>query len=124
MPIKDNTKEASKFINAVGVRVPQVVEEYVKYQQGGIKNTGNPFDFALKREDAFFMVKTPNGIRLTQNGSFTLNNEGVLTTKEGYPVLPATYFQNQQYITVPDDGAAKESIKVVVFITEKIKLET
>ena len=99
MPIKDNTKEASKFINAVGVRVPQVVEEYVKYQQGGIKNTGNPFDFALKREDAFFMVETPNGIRLTQNGSFTLNNEGVLTTKEGYPVLPATYFQNQQYIT-------------------------
>jgi len=104
MPIKDNTKEASKFINAVGVRVPQVVEEYVKYQQGGIKNTGNPFDFALKREDAFFMVETPNGIRLTQNGSFTLNNEGVLTTKEGYPVLPATYFQNQQYITILDDG--------------------
>lgn len=104
MPIKDNTKEASKFMNAVGVRVPQVVEEYVKYQQGGIKRTGNALDLALKREDAFFMVETPNGIRLTQNGAFTLNSEGVLTTKEGYPVLPATYFQNQQYITIPDDG--------------------
>jgi len=104
MPIKDNTKDASKFMNAVGVRVPQIVEEYVKYEQGSIKNTGNSFDFALKRDDAFFMVETPNGIRLTQNGSFTLNNEGVLTTKEGYPVLPATYFQNQQYIRIPEDG--------------------
>lgn len=104
MPIKDNTKEASKFINAVGVRVPQVVEEYVKYEQGGIKHTGNALDFALKREDAFFMVETPNGIRLTQNGSFSVNGEGILTTKEGYPVLPATYFQNQQYITIPEDG--------------------
>jgi flagellar basal-body rod protein FlgF len=104
MPLKDNTKEASKFMNAVGARVPQIVEEYVKYEQGGIKTTGNSLDFALKRDDAFFMVETPNGIRLTQNGSFTLNGEGVLTTKEGYPVLPATYFQNQQYITIPDNG--------------------
>ena len=104
MPIKDNTKDASKFINAVGTRVPQIVEEYVKYEQGGIKATGNALDLALKREDIFFMVETPNGIRLTQNGAFTLNDAGVLTTKEGYPVLPSTYFQNQQYITLPVDG--------------------
>lgn len=104
MPIKDNTKEASKYINASIVRVPQIVEQYTKYEQSGIKNTGNPLDFALRREDAFFMIETPNGIRLTQNGSFILNDAGVLTTKEGYPVLPATYFQNQQYITIPDDG--------------------
>ena len=104
MPLKDNTKEASKFMNGSVVRVPQVVEQYTKYQQGGVKNTGNTFDFALKRDDAFFMVETPNGIKLTQNGSFTLNNAGVLTTKEGYPVLSATYFQNKQYITIPEDG--------------------
>jgi flagellar basal-body rod protein FlgG len=104
MPLKDNTKEASKFMNASVVRVPQIVEQYTKYDQGAVKNTGNPLDFALKREDAFFMVETPNGIRLTQNGSFSLNSEGVLTTKEGYPVLPSTYFQNKQYITIPEDG--------------------
>lgn len=104
MPLRDNTKEASKFMNASVSRVPQVVEQYIKYEQGGIKNTGNPLDFALKREDAFFMVETPNGVRLTQNGSFSINNEGVLTTKEGYPVLPSTYFQNKGYITIPEDG--------------------
>ncbi|WP_333805220.1 flagellar hook-basal body protein [Sulfurospirillum sp.] len=107
MPLKNNTKEASKFMNAVGTRVPQIVEEYTKYDQGTIKNTGNPLDLALKRDDAFFMVETPNGIRLTQNGSFSFNSAGVLSTKEGYPVLPATYFQNHQYITIPEDGALR-----------------
>ncbi len=104
MPIKDNTKEASKFINAAIARTPQIVEQYVNYNQGSLKNTGNTLDFALKREDGFFMVETPSGIRLTQDGSFTLNDTGTLVTKEGYPVLPANYFQNQQYITVPEDA--------------------
>jgi flagellar basal-body rod protein FlgG len=104
MPLPDNTKEGSKFLNAAITRVPQVVEQYVQYNQGGVKNTGNPLDFALKREDAFFMVETPNGIRLTQNGSFSINDQGTLVTKEGYPVLPSTYFTNRQYITLPDDA--------------------
>lgn len=104
MPLKDNTKEASKFMNASVARVPQIVEQYTKYEQGGIRNTGNTFDLALKRSDIFFMVETPNGIRLTQNGSFTMNNQGVLVTKEGFPVLPSTYFQNKQYITLPEDA--------------------
>jgi flagellar basal-body rod protein FlgG len=104
MPIKDNTKEASKFMNGSVARVPQIVEQYTKYEQGGIRNTGNTLDFALKRGDIFFMVETPSGLRLTQNGSFTINNQGVLVTKEGFPVLPSTYFQNQQYITLPDDA--------------------
>jgi flagellar basal-body rod protein FlgF len=104
MPLADNTKEGSKFLNAAISRVPQVVEQYIQYNQGGLKNTGNPLDFAMKREDTFFMVETPNGIRLTQNGSFTVNDEGTLVTKEGYPVLPSTYFTNQQYISVPQDA--------------------
>lgn len=104
MALKDNTKEGSKFLNAAIARVPQVVEQYVQYNQGGVKNTGNPLDFSLKRPDMFFMVETPNGVRLTQNGSFSMNDQGTLVTKEGYPVLPSTYFTNKQYITVPDDA--------------------
>ena len=100
LPIKNHTKEAAKYLNAAIDRVPQVSEQYVEFQQGGLKRTGNQLDFALKRKDAFFMVETPDGVRLTQNGSFNINQDGILTTKEGYPVLPATYFQNKQYITV------------------------
>ena len=100
MPIKNHTKEAAKFLNASIDRVPQVSEQYIEFKQGGLKATGNQLDFALKRADAFFMVETPQGVRLTQNGSFVINNDGILATKEGYPVLPANFFQNRQYIQV------------------------
>ena len=115
MPIKDNTKEASKFLNGSIARVPQIVEQYTKYEKGSIRKTGNNLDFALNRDDSFFLVETPNGIRLTQNGSFTLNKGGVLVTKEGFPVLPSTYFANKQYITIPEDGDLRVSQTGAVF---------
>ncbi len=104
MPINNNTKEAAKFINASVDRVPRITDQYTNFQQGSLKSTGNSLDFALKSKDAFFMVKTPHGIRLTKDGSFVLNNDGILTTKEGYPVLPKNYFKNSQYIKVPQDS--------------------
>ncbi len=104
MPLKDNTKEAAKFLNHTLDEVPHIVERYTKYEQGGIKATGNSLDFALKRGDAFFMVETPQGLRLTQDGSFTINSEGILTTKEGYPVIPKDYFKNKQYIKIPKNA--------------------
>ncbi len=104
MPLENNTKEAAKFVNSSIDRVPHIVEQYTNFKQGGIKSTGNTFDFALKSKDAFFMVKTPNGLRLTQNGSFILNNKGILTTKEGYPVVPKNYFKNSNFIKIPQNG--------------------
>lgn len=103
MPISNNTTEAAKFLNSSISSVPQVVEHYTQFSQGALKNTGNSLDFALKSPNAFFMVKTPKGIRLTQDGSFVINSEGVLSTKEGYPVLPANYFKNSQLIKIPQD---------------------
>lgn len=100
LPIDNHTKEAAKYINASIDRVPQVSEQYIEFQQGSLKSTGNSLDLALKRKDSFFMVETPDGIRLTQNGSFSINQDGILTTKEGYPVLPSTYFENKEYITL------------------------
>ncbi len=100
MPIKNNTKEAAKYLNATIDRVPQVSEQYIEFKQGGLKATGNSLDFALKRGDAFFMVDTPDGARLTQDGSFVIDGEGTLTSKEGYPVLSSSFFQNGQYIKV------------------------
>lgn len=104
LPIENHTKEAAKYINASIDRVPQVSEQYIEFEQGGLKATGNTLDLALKREDTFFMVETPDGVRLTQNGSFDINEDGILTTKEGYPVLPSTYFEDKQYITVSPDS--------------------
>jgi flagellar basal-body rod protein FlgG len=59
---------------------------FTNFEQGALKITDNPFDMAVEG-DGFFEVLTPQGLRYTRNGSFTLNSQGDLVTKQGYPVL-------------------------------------
>jgi flagellar basal-body rod protein FlgF len=61
-------------------------EVYTVFEQGALQETGNDFDLALDGE-GFFAVMTPRGERFTRNGSFVLGKEGLLVTKQGYPVL-------------------------------------
>ena len=102
LPLKEQTKDAAKFYNRSLNRVPQIVEEFTNHQMGGMMVTDNTFDFALSRENLFFMVETPSGIRYTRDGSFVLNEQGRLVTKEGYPVLPREYLEAPQYIDFID----------------------
>ncbi len=59
---------------------------YIDFKQGSMVQTANPLDIALEGE-GFFTVKTPEGDQYTRNGSFSINQDNVLVTKEGYPVL-------------------------------------
>jgi flagellar basal-body rod protein FlgF len=59
---------------------------YTDHAGGSLKNTGNDFDLALVGK-GFFCVQTPDGIHYTRKGDFTLNAEGVLVTRNGWPVL-------------------------------------
>lgn len=56
------------------------------YAQGALKLTGNPMDLGLQG-DAFLEVLTPAGVRMTRNGHFTLNGQGVVVNKNGHPLL-------------------------------------
>ncbi|MEH0019906.1 MAG: flagellar hook-basal body protein [Desulfobacter sp.] len=56
------------------------------YSQGDLVRTNNPLDYALETE-GFFKVETPDGIRYTRNGNFSVNNEGLLVDKSGNPVM-------------------------------------
>ena len=91
LPLENQTKEGAKFYNRTMTRVPQIVEGYTDHSIGQMQKTDNTLDFALGREGLFFAVKTPQGIRLTRDGSFTLDDEGRLMTKQGYEVLPEDY---------------------------------
>jgi len=55
------------------------------YSQGAMTQTGNPLDVALEGE-GFFTVETPDGVRFTRSGEFSVNADGVLVTREGYKV--------------------------------------
>lgn len=97
LPINNHTKQAAKFLNRTIDRVPQVSYQYVDFSHGGLKYSGNDLDFAIKREDLFFLVEIkPGDVRLTKNGSFNLDEEGFLVTKEGYKVLAFNYFTGKQ----------------------------
>ena len=56
------------------------------HQQGVVQKTDAPLDLAISG-DGFFRVETPAGIRYTRAGNFQRNNEGLLVTANGYPVL-------------------------------------
>lgn len=53
--------------------------------QGSLLQTDNPFHMAL-RGPGFFVIDTPNGERLTRNGSFQLIN-GALVDHANHPLL-------------------------------------
>lgn len=61
-------------------------EIFTEYTQGAMKETKNPFDLALEGK-GFYVVETPYGERLTRNGSFMLGPEGLIVTKEGFPLM-------------------------------------
>lgn len=55
---------------------------------GGMQETGNPFDFAVKG-NAWFGIQTPSGTIMTRDGRFSMNQNGELLSIEGHPVLDA-----------------------------------
>ena len=56
------------------------------FQQGDLQKTGNALDLAIDGE-GFFKVQTPNGIRYTRAGSFSLSPEKILVNENGFPVM-------------------------------------
>jgi flagellar basal-body rod protein FlgF len=101
--IADNVANTSTIgYRATGVRFEDVVtglgdkalsfvssgDTYASNTSGPLRETGNPFDFAIKG-DAWFGIETPAGTVMTRDGRFTLTENGELVSIEGYPVLDA-----------------------------------
>lgn len=76
--------------------------------QGELRFTGNSMDFAVFGE-GFFKVMTPEGERYTRKGNFTLDENGVLVTQQGFEVLgeggPLGVFD--EGFTVDEGGAIR-----------------
>jgi len=77
-----------------GVRLSAVQRLHA---QGPLEATSRPLDLAIEGE-GFFQVQMPDGgVSYTRDGSFTVSDEGMLTTQGGYTVMPG--------IRVPDDAS-------------------
>jgi len=102
---------------------------YTDYSNGALKRTDNDFDLALVGK-GFFCVQGPDGVHYTRKGDFTLNADGVLVTRNGWPVLgsggeiainstenPHKYakFAVDEQGNVAVDGKRVDSLRVVEF---------
>ncbi|GLS31303.1 flagellar basal-body rod protein FlgF [Mesorhizobium albiziae] len=63
-------------------------DTYLSQISGSMRQTGNPFDFAVQG-DAWFGISTPAGTVMTRDGRFSMTETGQLVTHEGHPVLDA-----------------------------------
>ena len=77
--------DVAPIVGKIGLGV-ETNELYTDFEQGSFKQTSTHTDVALSGE-GFFAVQTPQGERYTRNGNFLVGKEGILETKEGYPVL-------------------------------------
>lgn len=76
------------FYKSHGAENAQVVVDgsYTDFTQGQLRPTNNPLDLGL-RGKGLFEVLTPNGVRYTRRGNFTISSQGFLVTDQGFPVL-------------------------------------
>ena len=108
LPNANQTQDGAAFINRTMTKAPQVVDSYTDHSIGTMQKTDNKLDFALSKEGTFFLVNTPAGPKLTRDGSFALNDEGTLVTKQGYEVLPNDFFKGGGKITFTTEDSIIE----------------
>lgn len=86
LPQRDWKPEDFYRSNGVEDSFVKVDGTYTMHEQGQLTPTGNSFDFALNGQ-GFFEVLTPQGVRYTRKGNFTINAEGKLVTDQGFSIL-------------------------------------
>ena len=121
---KNHTQEAAKFFNRSINRVPSIVENRIDFSAGAIKQTDNKLDLALQGGDLFFAVQTPSGVRLTQQSSFVLDEDGVLSTKDGLNLLPSDFQTSQNTeIKIPQGTNISVNAQGEIFASSAKKSE-
>ena len=85
-----------------GARVSAVRKEFTN---GSPQITNNPFDLMING-DGFFGVIMPNGeLKFTRDGSFNVDAQGQMVTKQGYKVYPGFSFPpNTSSVSISEDG--------------------
>jgi flagellar basal-body rod protein FlgF len=82
-----------------------VQDIYTSFENGQLTHTGNRDDLAISG-NGFFQVLTERGVRLTRNGSFERDPQGILRNANEEPVLGKNGFIHipEPVYTVKEDG--------------------
>lgn len=79
-----------------------------EFSQGSPQITNNPFDLMINGS-GFFAIALPNNeVRFTRDGAFSVDNTGVLVTKQGYRVFPNfTFPPGTTSVNISEDGTVE-----------------
>ena len=118
------------FGQQIGIRPSGPVERVfvaphavrTSFEAGRIRITGNPLDTAIQGS-GFFEIKTPQGVRYTRSGMFSLDSQRRLVTNLGYPVMgtkgeikvPPGAIQVSVQGAIDVDGKSVATLKVMDF---------
>ena len=71
-----------------------------QFSQGGLQQTTNPLDVAVKGQ-GFFQIQMPDGsTAYTRDGSFQLNSQGQIVTNNGYVLQPGITVPSPPMVTL------------------------
>ena len=84
------------------------------FSQGALNETNNPYDIAIEG-DGFFKIQNADGkIFYTRNGSFTVNRDDYLVTKQGEYVLD---INNKRIRMIPEDidpDLIRDKVQIII----------
>ncbi len=88
-----------------GINYSRIRRIGTDFSQGGLRHTGRSLDVAIEGE-GFFKIRNRGKIFYTRVGSFALDQNGILKTTDGFPILG----DSGQQIQLPDAGGRAISI--------------
>lgn len=81
------------------------------HTMGSPQITNRPYDIMVMG-DGFFGVQVGNEVQYTRDGSFTVDNQGIIKNRSGHPLIPnITVPPNTKSLNIAEDG------KVEAFLT-------
>ncbi|HBE02392.1 MAG: flagellar basal-body rod protein FlgF [Spirochaetes bacterium GWF1_41_5] len=99
----------------------EVNEVFTEFSQAPLKRTDNSFDLSIDGR-GFFSVLTDRGERYTRNGTFILNKENHVVTKEGWnlmgtngPVRVEGNFAVNEKGEIYSNGEFQNTLKIIDF---------
>lgn len=105
-------KPVAPYVGTLGTG-SEVYDTPADFAQGPMQSTGNKLDFALNGANEFFTVLTPQGVRYTRDGQFTVDANAQLVTTDGNLVLgqnnaPITFQRTLGPAAVAPDGTISQ----------------
>jgi flagellar basal-body rod protein FlgF len=93
--------------------------------QGGLQSTNAPFDLAING-NGYFTVQTPQGMRYTRDGHFTLDASGTLVNSDGHALQgdsgAITITPDDQHVSISKDGTISSVVNGLSSTIGKVSL--